>query len=168
MLSKKQVRALLEVMAPDDIRPPLAHAVLQVYKDQAYLVATDSYKLAAITMEEVVSDEFKAKLNWSISRDALTRWYKLAAPRDYLDYEEILAMAIDRTDQWQYPKWEQILEKSEEESHTVTHIGFNATYALTLQSLADTFLHYNLSHYLSPMVARTPNGSIFLLMPLRD
>jgi hypothetical protein len=173
-LTKKQVKALLEVLSKDDTRPILEHALIDDYQGQLTLVATDSYKLIALKLHITSADgqEYIGKL---VSRDDLTRWYKLAATKDTLMTNDLLAMAA--ASDMNYPKWQDLLKEKTASGNgrtdqdlkpeAVSKIGFQADYAVTLEKLAGTQLFYEFHGPFGAMLARTDDG-LFILMPLKE
>jgi hypothetical protein len=173
-LSKQQVKALLDVLSKDDTRPVLEHALIDDYQGRMVLVATDSYKLVALNIGPL--DGWPEHVGKFVSRDALTRWYKLAGNKDMLGAEELVEMAtVD--DDLAYPKWQNLLKErdpsgvgyTEQDLQPVpiSKLSFNAKYALTLETVAAHVLTYELHGPLGAMIATTDNG-LFILMPMKS
>lgn len=161
-LSKKQVKALLEVVSSDVSRPVLCHASVSEYKDELYLTATDSYKLVALKLSDVIT---KDDINKVVSRDDLVKWYKLASSRDYFT-EETLSDLL-KAPETQYPLWGNIMPVSEQIPQTQFIV--NANYLLTMQTIAETQgLTWRLYDKFAPLVANDRNDNIYLVMPLKS
>lgn len=165
MFTKRQIKALLEVLANDNTRPALEHAYLDTYNDKPVLVATDSYKLITVYLEGGGDLDWPKLAGRSISREDLTRWYKLASNSDRLQTEDIVTMAQDRSDDFKYPDWQKIIGQTKPAS--ADQISFNAKYTLILETLADCHLCYELNGPNNPLIAQN-NSGLYLIMPLRS
>ena len=99
-----------------------------------------------------------------VSRQSLTRWYKLASVKDILGTEELLSMA-ESVESMHYPQWQPLVERHKPESTTC--IAFNAQYAVMLAKLAGSNLSFTLQGNSGAMLARQHDSS-YLLMPLRQ
>lgn len=161
-MNKPQVKALLEVISSDEARPVLTHAMIDILENNMVLVATDSYKLAAVALSTTEDD--RTHVGKFISRELLTKWYKLANTKDILSTQELLDMA--KTDEsMKFPKWQSLLEQQKAQS--TSSITFNAQYALTLEKLAGQPLSYKLHGDMGAMRANI-NDSVYLLMPMKS
>jgi hypothetical protein len=170
-LSKKQVKAFLEVISSDETRPVLTHAKIDELEGQPVLIGTDSYKLAAIKL----TDDILPKMGSLIPRAELVKWYKLASNKDYLTETELLEMAIPDDqgfgeDKTQYPKWQKLVP-SEDTRTELTGICINADFMATMQILSGSDgysggMPWEFYGSLSPVISRK-DGSIYLVMPLK-
>jgi DNA polymerase III sliding clamp (beta) subunit (PCNA family) len=163
-MNKSQVKALLDIISTDEIRPVLTYALIDEFEDRLMLVATDGYALAAIVLanaDKELCALYKGKL---ISRQSLTRWYKLASAKDILSTEELLSMA-ESIEAMHYPQWQPLVKSHKPESTTC--IAFNAQYAVMLAKIAGSNLTYTLQGNTGSMLARQHDSS-YLLMPLRQ
>lgn len=154
-LTKKQVKAFLEVISNDDSRPVLCTASVQMFKDRPYLVATDSYKLTALLLDE----SFKNHVGKVVTRDDLTKWYKLAGTRDVLNPVAVEDMLTDASGK--YPEWQALMPEEFGNRETVY---FNSKYLLTMETLADKPLKYK---FAKDMLYAEDNGNIYVVMSLR-
>lgn len=160
-LSKKQVKAFLDVLGKDDSRPTIMRASVQEYEGHMYLVATDSYKLAALYIGDVVTEE----LSMYIEREDLVKWYKLASNKDSFDYSELKERLQPQGDQDRFPAWQKLVPK--EEPTPLPSVYFNARFMLTMEELADSSLKWEFNGRLGPMLAKQGN-SIYIVMPLKS
>lgn len=165
MLSKKQVKALLEVISDDEARPVLTTALLDEHDGRAVLIATDSYKMAIIDLEmEGDFPEFVPVKGNLIARQSLVTWYKLAAAKDYINNEQLIDMSEKPAEHMKWPEWKQILKV--EDGAGLYRMSFNAQYAATLQTLAGQPLQYDVVSDHSPMIAKD-HANTYVLMPCR-
>lgn len=163
-MNKSQVKALLDVISTDEIRPVLTYALIDEFEDRLTLIATDGYALAAIALantDKELCALYKGKL---ISRQSLTRWYKLASVKDILGTEELLGMA-ESIESMHYPQWQSIAKNHEPEN--TTRIAFNPQYVVTFTKLAGSNLSFTLKGNGGAMLARH-DDNLYLLMPLRQ
>lgn len=163
-LTKKQVKAFLEVMSSDDSRPVLTQASIELYNDISHLVATDSYKLVAIPVTGV-SDMIGKR----IPREELVKWYKLASNKDYFTDENVRELAtIDPEESGKYPEWQKLMPTEEEEPFAQTGMGVQASYLLTMENLAGNTggMYWDFYKDHSMLVARE-NSCIYVVMELR-
>jgi hypothetical protein len=154
-LTRQQVKALLNVLSSD--RPILTHTAISEYKGHIYLVATNSYTLSAIRLE----DSLKELIGKSIDREDIIKWYKLASGKDMFTSETVreLAQDIDGT----YPQWQPLIPT---ESEAIKQIGLDAKLLLVLQELAGGN-NLTLQFYgdTKPVVAYS-GDDIYLIMPI--
>lgn len=163
MLSRKQVKSLLEVMGNDGIREILECAYIDIYKGRTVLVACDAYKLVALNIPDAEGNAIK--VGERVPRDALVRWYKLAKASDTFTTADIAELSVEGAP---YVPWQEVLaEKTTDVGAAITAVAFNAAYALSLQGVAGEPLTYKLNGTDGPMCANTDNGS-YVLMPLRN
>lgn len=163
-LTKKQVKAFLEVLSSDDTRPILTQASIELYNDVSHLVATDSYKLAAIPVNGV-SDIIGKR----IPREELVKWYKLAGNKDLFTDENVRELAtIDPEEHGKYPAWQEIVPKLDEETTPQHSFGAQASYMLTMEKLSeqDGGMYWDFYKDHVMLVNRT-NGSLYVVMELR-
>lgn len=161
-LTKKQVKALLEVMSSDTVRPVICTAKVDTYEGRTVLIATDGYQLAALDAPELKGHEGKL-----IDRTELIKWYKLASTKDRLDEAALIEMKNARDDdKWygEYPEWVKIIEAQERAE--LTKIALNANYMLTMQVLADKTLVYDTHGQRGAVMARDDNN-LYVIMPLK-
>ena len=155
-LSKKQVKALLEVISSDETRHVLCNAYVDTYKERTVLVATDGYMLVAIDAPTLQPGRF-------IHRDELTKWYKAATSKDILTDEVAHEMSRD-DDFLSYPKWQEIIAKVQ--TTPMTNILLNARYMMTLSVLKGDVLNLKLHGATAPMIDDTTNN-LYLIMPIK-
>lgn len=162
-LNKRQVGALLKVISADTARPVLTELAITTDKTgQAVLVATDGYVMAALPAGEL--SDLKGK---TITRDSLTRWYKLAAARDTLKVAELRDMAGDPSGE--YPAWEQQLNNMT--PGAVDQLLVNPDYLKVMEQLAGDLgrsktLTYTFHGVYGALVAEH-NGARYVVMPLK-
>ena len=154
-LSKKQVKALLEVISSDKTRHILCNAYVDTYKDKTVLVATDNYTLVALDAPTLQPGRF-------IHRDELTKWYKLAGAKDILTDE--VAHEMSRDDDLNYPKWQEVIAKVQ--TTPMTNVLLNAKYMMTLETLKGEHLNLKLHGATAPMIDDTTNN-LYLIMPIK-
>jgi DNA polymerase III sliding clamp (beta) subunit (PCNA family) len=171
-LTKKQVKAFLDVISSDETRPILTNAKIDTYEGRPVLVGTDSYKLAVITL----TDDILPLMGYLIPRAELIKWHKLASHKDYLTEADLQPMATpddqamfrnDDQDKSQYPKWQPLVTRDKNEA--VTHISINAQFMATMQTLADADgynggLVWEFGGALAPVIAEH-NQNIYVVMP---
>lgn len=162
-LTKQQIKALLEVLSSDEVRPILTQASIELYNDVTHLVATDSYKLVAIPVNGV-SDMVGKR----IPREELVKWYKLASNKDRFTDDNVRELAtIDPEEHGKYPDWQKLVPKEDEEKSQQTSIGVQASYLVTMEKLADQPGGMYWDCYNNTMLVSRVNGSIYLVMELR-
>jgi hypothetical protein len=137
-LSKQQVKALLEVISKDDTRPALQQAVVGKYNDATFLAATDSYHLVALELKELDGDKFDGQ---AISRDALTRWYKLAATRDTFT-EETLRDELKPAG-YDFPKWQSLFTEEKLKLTSQPSVSVQGDYLNDLAKIAGKNVVYD-------------------------
>lgn len=157
-LTKRQVKAFLDVVSADETRPILCNAMISIFEGEPYLMATNSYKLAALGLPH----ELVALDGLSISRESLVRWYKLAENKDFFTDETVRELATEL--EGTYPEWQQFLKPLTDNS---PRIAFNAEYMLTMQILHGDSLTWEFGTSLQPIVAYA-SDNIYLVMPLRS
>jgi hypothetical protein len=89
-MNKSQVKALLDVISTDEIRSVLTYALIDEFEGRLMLIATDGYALAAIALANTDKELCALHKGKLVSRQSLTRWYKLASAKDILSTEELL------------------------------------------------------------------------------
>ena len=164
-LTKKQVKAFLEVLSSDDTRPILTQASIELHNDHTYLVATDAYKLAAILVNGV-SDMIGKR----IPREELVKWYKLASNKDYFTDENVRELAtLDPEEHGKYPEWQKLMPKDDQEKSQQTSIGVNASYLLTMENLAQERTGSGMywDCYNNTMLVNRSNDNYYIVMELR-
>ena len=133
------------------------------------LVATDSYKLAAITL----TDDILPLMGYLIPRAELVKWYKLADNKSYLTETDLQPMAVEDNLSWEgkaaYPEWQKLVKYDKCEA--IAHVGLNANYMLTMQILADANgysagLTWEFFGELAPVIAER-DQNIYVVMPLK-
>ena len=148
-LSKKQVGALLKVLSNDTTRAALTELNIK----DGYARATNGYILAKL----------KTTLpDGAVSREELTKWYKLAGNKDRLTDEILAEMRIEIG--WRYPEVDRLI--TENQTTAIDNIAFDTKYATYLQDLAGEPLRYELTGTASPMIA-TLDDNTYVLMPVR-
>lgn len=161
-LTKKQVKAFLEVISSDTSRPVICTAKIDTYKGRTVLIATDGYQLAALDAPGLKGHEGKL-----IDRTELIKWYKLAGTKDRLDEKALIEMPNARDDdRWfgEYPEWTKIIEA--QHAGEITKIALNARYMLTMQTLADKTLIYDTHGKFGAVMARE-DDNLYVVMPLK-
>lgn len=159
-LSRRQVKALLDVVSADEMRPILCRAEVQLFEDRPYLVATNSYMLAAIKLPEAFTD----LVGHSITRQDLVKWYKLATGRDQFTEDNVRELAT--VHDGKYPEWQRLVPTGE--AVPMSSMVFNADYCATMQVLADTKgLEWKYFGALAPMLAKTAD-KILIVMPMKN
>ena len=161
-LTKKQVKAFLEVISSDTSRPVICTAKVDTYEGRTVLIATDGYQLAALDAPGLKGHEGKL-----IDRTELIKWYKLAGTKDRLDEKALIEMPNARDDdKWygEYPEWVKIIEA--QHPGEITKIALNARYMLTMQTLADKTLVYTANGQRGAVTAREDNN-LYVIMPLK-
>lgn len=159
-LTRKQVKALLDVISSDETRPVLNNLVIDKYENKIVAVATDGYKLVALDTE--ISEDHLGKV---VSRENLIKWYKLANAKDRLDDKWLLEMTEELNAD--YPKWQDLIPKGDPTPSN--QICLDAQYLLTMSTLADSHLilnFYNKDNHVAPIVSRANNG-LYVIMPVR-
>lgn len=163
-LTKKQVKAFLEVLSSDEVRPILTQASIELYNDITHLVATDSYKLVAIPVNGV-SDMVGKR----IPRAELVKWYKLAGTKDYFTDENVRELAtIDPEEHGKYPEWQKLIPTDTEEPFAQTGMGVQASFLVTMENLAGQSggMYWDFYKDHSMIVAKE-NSCIYVVMELR-
>ena len=172
-LTKKQVKAFLEVLSSDDARPVLTQASIELYNDVSHLVATDGYTLAAIPVNGV-SDMIGRR----IEREDLVKWYKLASNKDIFTDENVRELAKEVYTDFgekdtegklygKYPEWQKLVPTGEHGSFST--VSLNAKYLLTMQTLVGQDEGIEMQFYgdkFSPVVIKH-DGILCLVMPLK-
>ena len=158
-LSRKQVKAFLEVMSSDESRPVMCKASLQQHNDKMYLVTTDSYKLTA----QRISDDFADSIGHSISRESLTKWYKLAGPKDRFTDEDVRELMQDNVTD--YPKWQTLMPALEWTPSELTQFSVQVSFLVTMENLAGGSLIYKFN---SQQLYAEKDGSIYVVMQLKN
>lgn len=162
-LTKKQVKAFLEILSSDNVHPILTQASIELYNDVTHLVATDSYKLVAIPVNGV-SDMIGKR----ISREDIVKWYKLASNKDRFTDENVRELAtLNPEEHGKYPKWQDLVPTGEKTAFTQTILNVN--YLMTIQNLFEV-PGLTLEFYgdkFGPVVVRN-NGMLGLIMPLKS
>ncbi|WP_139319457.1 hypothetical protein [Gordonia sp. CNJ-863] len=155
-LTKKQVGALLKVLSSDISREVLTE--LSVSKDESghtVLVATDGYVLAVLP-----AGDFSDIADKTISRDALTRWYKLASTKDLLTSEELHELAGEPAGV--YPNW--LRQIRDATPGAIEQVILNPDYLVTMEKLAGDGLAYTTHGQLGALVA-SREGARYVVMP---
>lgn len=164
-LSKRQVKALLDVISKDESRPILTYAKLDIYKGKPVLVATDSYHMVVLPLTDTILPEAtEGKL---ISRDDLTKWYKLAENRELLGDLELATMAQDEAEVGKYPAYAKLIEGFTPQA--VSFISFNPDYIANMQTLAGigrSGLKWQFHGVLGAMLAEL-DGAMYIVMPMK-
>lgn len=160
-LTRKQVKAWLDIISNDTSREVLTNVYIDKYKDTIVAVATDSYKLVALK-----TDLNPAMLGKYIKREDIVTWYKLATAKDRFTDDHLIAFSYDRKDDKpQYPKWPNLIPETTGQPSSV---ALNATYLLSLQTLnSDQPLELKFtSDKIGPILANSEIGT-FLIMPIK-
>lgn len=161
-LTKKQVKAFLEVISSDTSRPIICTAKIDTYKGRTVLIATDGYQLAALDAPGLKGQEGKL-----IDRTELIKWYKLASSKDRLDENTLIKMPDARdSEKWygEYPEWIKIIEA--QHPGEITKVALNAKYMLTMQILADAPILYTTNGQRGAVTAYE-NNNLYVIMPLK-
>lgn len=158
-LNKKQVGALLKVLSSDKTRPVLMElAICADSSDQTVLVATDGYVLAALPAADL--KDLRGK---SITRDSLTRWYKLASTRDALSAGELKDIAGEPSGM--YPNWNALIDQ--QHPSEIASVIVNAEFMAIMQKLAgDEPLKYKFHGPHGALIADR-DGARYVVMPLK-
>lgn len=165
-LSKKQLKAFLEVMSSDTSRPVLNHAKIDTYDGHPVLVATDGYVLTALRL----TDDVLPIVGQLIPRTELIKWHKLANTKDRLTEKDIIPMAVPddkgfHNGNAQYPEWQKLIPT---EVGSLPSFTLNANYLLTMQVINETPLTWQFGiTKLTPVIARA-NNNLYLVMPLKS
>ncbi|WP_157929167.1 hypothetical protein [Mycobacteroides abscessus] len=155
-LSKKQVKALLEVMSSDTTRPVLMAAKVDKHDEETVLVAMDGYVLA-----ELAAPELGEHVGKYLSRAELTKWYKLAGNKDQLTHEGIVEMLSTEED-YNYPEWQRLMGGLNQQP--IDALAVNPKYLVTMNALADSTLTWKFNgHALKAEHER----NTYLVMPLK-
>lgn len=161
-LTKKQVKAFLEVLSSDESRPVLTHAKIDMLDGTPVLIGTDSYKLAALKL----TDDILPEMGSLVPRESLVKWYKLASNKDYLTEVELITMAIPEEEVGKYPEWQRLVPDVKD-IVDLPNIRINAGYMFTLQTLVEMpGLEWEFYGPLAPVVSRY-NGNLLIVMPLK-
>ena len=161
-LTKKQVKAFLEVISSDTSRPVICTAKVDTYEGRTVLIATDGYQLAALDAPGLKGHEGKL-----IDRTELIKWYKLAGTKDRLDEKALIEMPNARDDdKWygEYPEWVKIIEA--QAPGEIAKVILNANYMLNMQILADKPLPYTANGQRGAVIAYEDNN-LYVIMPLK-
>jgi hypothetical protein len=159
-LTKKQVKALLDVISADTSRPVLCTAYIRRSGDgQTYLVATDGYVLTKLYSPGLAAHEGKF-----LKRESLIRWTKLAGTKDVLADEEIIEM-LTNDDVGSFPATDPLLENLTPTGQTVFNV--NPKYLVTMEQLADTALQWTVHGGTNPYIARS-DKNVYVVMPLKS
>lgn len=165
-LTKKQVKMLLDIISSDTARPVITHAKIDTYEGHPVLVGTDGYVLTALRL----SDDVLPVIGQLIPRAELTKWYKLAGTKDRLTEEDIIPMAVPDSKSFEngnanYPEWQKLIPT---EAGALPSFTLNANYLLTMQTLNDAPLTWQLGMTkLAPVIARA-NDNLYVIMPLKS
>jgi len=170
-LTKKQVKAFLDVLSSDSARPVLTQASIELYNDVSHLVATDGYMLAAIPVNGV-SDMIGRR----IEREDIVKWYKLANTKDLFTDDNVRELAKETFTDFgdkdtdgklhgKYPEW----QNSYDERAAFTSVNLNVKYLVTAQNVLGTEHGIEMQFYgdkFSPVVIKN-DGTLVLVMPLK-
>lgn len=157
-LSKKQVKAYLDVMCKDTGRITLWCASLSIHDGKLYLVTTDGYVLAAIA----VNDSLLPEVDKIVPRVALEHWYKMAGVKDYLTEAGIKEMLIDNDNT--YPVWQSLIpNKNQAVAHSV--LSLDPIYWVIMNRLADRQL--TLSAYANCFFMAKDETGIYIVCGLK-
>ena len=156
-LSKRQVKALLDIMSDDKTRPAICQAWIDKRGDKQVLVTTDGYHLVVLNTE--LGPRHVGKV---VTRDELVKWYKLATAKDVLTNGRLADMLTEP--EHNYPRWEQLIPTEPEQLSTFT---LNARYLTNLETVNGQPLTYKSYGRLRPFVAENENG-LFVIMPIKD
>lgn len=156
-LTRKQVKAYLDVLSNDDYRPALCRAAISLKDGKPYLAATNSYILAALKLD----DSYSELVGKCVLREELVKWYKLADGKSVLTDDVLKDMLVDNAEK--FPGWDALVPKS---TTATESIGFHPKYAVALCAVADQDLNWKLNGTTGPMLAETSRG-IYMLMPSR-
>jgi hypothetical protein len=159
LLTKQQVKSLLEVIGNDDARPILQQLKIDLFNDKPVLVTTDSYQMAIFAL----SDNVLPEMGKIIDRKEIAKWYKLASAKDL--FTEVDLIDAPATEDGNYPKWQTLIPKREDMTG-IPSLSLNPTYLLNLGKLAgNTGMILEFYGRIAPIVSRT-GDNIFVLMPL--
>lgn len=158
-LTRKQMKAFLNVMAKDEARPALCRASVEIYDGEPVLVATNGYMLAALKL----GDECSGAVGLCVMRKELIKWYKLAERKDIFTEEQLLEI-LEENDV-EFPKWQKAIPPIES-AEGVERLSFNGAYANTLEILNDCPLEFVMHGRVGALVAEN-SKAILVLMPLR-
>jgi len=172
-LTKKQVKAFLEVLSSDTARPVLTQASIELYNDVSHLVATDGYMLAAIPVNGV-SDMIGRR----IEREDIVKWYKLAGTKDVFTDDDVRELAKEVYTDFgekdtegklygKYPEWQKLVPTGE--NAAFTGINLNVKYLMTAQTLLGRDSGIEMQFFgdkFSPVVIKN-DGMLVLVMPLK-
>ncbi len=171
-LTKKQVKAFLEVLSSDDARPVLTQASIELYNNISHLVATDGYMLAAIPVNGV-SDMIGRR----IERAELVKWYKLAGTKDVFTDEDVRELAKETFTDFgdkdtegklhgKYPEWQKLVPSGE--PAPMSTVNLNVNYLNTAQNLIGQpgIEMQFFGDKFSPVVIKN-DGVLVLVMPLK-
>lgn len=165
-LTKKQVKSLLDVISSDTARPVITHVKIDTYEGHPVLVGTDGYTLVALRL----TDDILPSMGQLIPRAELTKWYKLAGTKDRLTEADLIPMAVPDDKSFEngrtnYPEWQKLIPT---EFGSLPSFALNANYLLTMQTLNDAPLTWQLGMTkLTPVIARA-NDNLYVIMPLKS
>ena len=154
-LTKKQVKALLDIMSSDDARPVLAGVHIAEFKGKVCAIATDSYILAAMPCELPLGEKS------FVPRSSIERWHKLATAKSTLEKYELADML--EVSPSNAPNFERVVPEEEQEQKAVS---FQARYMVALESLKTSPLVLSLRSSVGVGVDDTTD-STYVIMPLR-
>lgn len=165
-MTKKQVGALLKVMAKDDLRPQLATAKVDKWGERTVLVATNGYVMAVLKLDTEDAKELVGRI---IRREAIEIWYKLANGKSRLTTIELEAVSNqdfathDGYLDIEYPNWVNVIPEGIPAG--TKRICFNAEYAKILQDLeGNDGLDWTLYGEIKQMMAKV-NENTYIMMP---
>lgn len=173
-LTKKQVKAFLEVLSSDNARPVLTQASIRTCTDDvSHLVATDGHMLAAIPVNGV-SDMIGRR----IKREDLVKWYKLASTKDVFTDDDVRELAKEVYTDFgdkdtegklygKYPEWQKLVPTGERAAFT--GVNLNVKYLATAQNVLGTDHGIEMQFYgdkFSPVVIKN-DGTLVLVMSLK-
>lgn len=157
-LSKRQVKALLDVMSSDDTRPGICQAWVDERNGKRVLVAVDGYHLVALNTE--LDSKQVGKV---ITREDLTKWYKQATAKDSFTDKVANDLLTERLHR--YPdNWTSFIPTEPEQMGVFT---LNARYLTDLETVNDYPLTYKTYGRLRPFIAETDSG-LYIIMPIKD
>lgn len=160
-LKRQQVKAMLDIISKDNMRPAIEHAKVIEYGDKLYLTGTDGYVMFMLRVED---ETLRGR---AFHRSDIERWYKLATGKDYLT-EEVLN-GMDYTDEDGFPNVTSIVDNAMAGAET-GKIGINADLAKRVQTLFGAGgLTLKLNGVLGAMVHEQTgdNAGYGIIMPLR-
>lgn len=129
-LTKTQVKALLDVVPSDTMKPALNRLAIVSDKDgRTHVAATDGYRAVLFDAREL--DDIKGSF---VGRSDLIRWYKLADKRDRLTSDNLREYAKIGDDGHPYPDIFNIL--TSRETAAIDKIAMDPSYLLTFERLA--------------------------------